>query len=135
MSTACGNDGNSEPRLCWLRRRDQHFFGATIVIPALALFGWWRQSGGSTGRLTEWDGMSGRDGRFEVNVNTATWPELTQLPEIGEMLARRIIDHRAAEGPFRSAEDLTRVQGIGDKTLEHMRPYLSPESWPDEPAP
>lgn len=134
MSSPGGNDGSAELRPFLLRRRDQQFLAGMTLIALLAIAGWWWQSGGLSGRLTEWDRLSGRTMRFHVNVNTATWPELAQLPEIGEMLARRIIENREAEGPFRSPEDLMRVRGIGEKTLELMRPYLSPESWPQEPS-
>ena len=134
MSSSGGDGGSAEPRPFLLRRRDQPFLAGMTLIALLAIAGWWWQSGGLSGRLNEWDRLSGRTTRFHVNVNTATWPELAQLPEIGEMLARRIIDNREAEGPFRSPEDLMRVRGIGEKTLELMRPYLSPESWPQEPA-
>ena len=54
------------------------------------------------------------------------WPELVTLPEIGELLARRIVDYRQQFGPFKSVEDLRRVRGIGPKTMEHLRPYLEP---------
>ncbi len=103
------------------------------LVGALALGVWWWQSGGLAGRLIEWDRLPRRTSRFEVNINTAAWPELMELPEIGESLARRIVDDRQAKGPFQSPEDLLRVRGIGEKTLELMRPYLSAESWSTEP--
>jgi competence ComEA-like helix-hairpin-helix protein len=112
-----------------LRRRDQQLLAGLAVIAGLALLGWWQRSGGLSDRLIEWDRMTGHSAHFEVNINTASWPELTQLPEIGETLARRIVENRRAEGPFEGPENLTRVHGIGDKTLDHMRPYLRPESW------
>jgi len=37
--------------------------------------------------------------------------------------ARRIVEVRAA-GPFKSADDLRRVKGIGPKTLEAIRPFV-----------
>jgi competence protein ComEA len=45
---------------------------------------------------------------------------------VGETLARRIVETRAAEGPFVDFDDLRRVRGIGPKTLERMKPYLRP---------
>ncbi len=122
---------NPEEKPGLLRRRDQQFLAALTVIAGLAVIGWWWQNGGPSGRLIEWDKAPIRSARFEVNVNTATWPELTQLPEIGETLARRIVENRQADGPFNSPDDLTRVHGIGEKTVDHMRPYLSGSSWPD----
>jgi competence protein ComEA len=68
-----------------------------------------------------------------INPNRATLGELRQLPGVGQVLALRIVEEREKE-PFRKAEDLRRVRGIGVKTLEKMRSYLSfggdPESRP-----
>jgi competence protein ComEA len=61
---------------------------------------------------------------FRLDPNTATWVEWTQLSGIGPTLARRIIDDRQTNGPYRTVEDLRRVKGIGVKTLEKMRPHL-----------
>jgi competence protein ComEA len=54
------------------------------------------------------------------------------LPNIGEQLAKRIVEDRALRGPFRELSDLRRVRGIGPKTLDGMKPYLLPLS--DPPA-
>jgi len=48
------------------------------------------------------------------------------LPEIGESLAKRIVESRDADGPFADHDDLQRVRGIGPKTLDRVRPYLLP---------
>ncbi len=61
---------------------------------------------------------------FKLDVNNADWPEWTQLPRIGETLARRIVESRNKSGSFQTHGDITRVSGIGPKTLANMRPYL-----------
>ncbi len=49
-----------------------------------------------------------------VNLNTATLEELQTLPRVGEVIGQRIIDAR----PFNTVEDVMRVRGIGEKTVE-----------------
>jgi len=56
-----------------------------------------------------------------VNVNHATRGELMRIPGIGEVTANRIIEGR----PYTAIDDLQRVRGIGAKTLESIRPYVS----------
>lgn len=58
-----------------------------------------------------------------INVNTAPKQELMRLPGIGEAMADRIVAARK-ERPFGSPDDLLRVQGIGKKKLERLRPYI-----------
>ena len=62
---------------------------------------------------------------FPVNINTASKKELDALPGIGETLAQRIIDYRSANGPFSTVDELTKVKGIGVKTLEKLKPYAT----------
>ncbi len=60
-----------------------------------------------------------------VDINRASQAELETLPGIGPALAERIIDFREQNGAFLSPEDLTKVKGIGDKTLEELLPYIT----------
>ncbi|MGQ9780309.1 MAG: helix-hairpin-helix domain-containing protein, partial [Bacillota bacterium] len=62
---------------------------------------------------------------FPLNVNRASAAELEAVPGIGPTLAARIVAYRGANGPFASLEDLLNVEGIGEKTLARLRPYLS----------
>jgi DNA uptake protein ComE-like DNA-binding protein len=56
----------------------------------------------------------------KIDINTATEKELTTVPGIGHVMAARIIASR----PFRSADDLKKVSGIGDKKYAQIRPYF-----------
>ncbi|GEM_PF-1407113 len=61
-----------------------------------------------------------------IDVNTASEDELTALNGIGPASAKNIVASRNAEGPFKSVEDLTRVNKIGDKTLAKFRDQVCP---------
>ena len=63
------------------------------------------------------------DSSGKINPNTASHEELCELPGVGKVIASRIIAART-DKPFGRAEDLRRVQGIGAKTLERIRPQL-----------
>ena len=75
---------------------------------------------GVTGERDRWDI---RCGSSRNDVNTASQGELETLPGIGPVLARRIIEGR----PYRSTDDLTRVKGIGEKTLENVKSLVTVE--------
>jgi len=58
----------------------------------------------------------------KVNVNTADAATLDRvLVNVGPSKAQAIVAYRKAHGPFRSAEQLAQVQGIGLKTIEKNR--------------
>ena len=59
------------------------------------------------------------------DLNTATVEELERLPEVGPSLAQRIVEYRRAHGPFRRAQDITQVPGIGPKTYEALQEYIT----------
>ena len=109
-----------------LKRADQ---AAVATLVAFALVGmgvYWFVQGGHRGKLIEIDRAEPLTARFLVDINSADWPELAELPDIGETLARRIVESRAAAGQFADHDDLLRVRGIGPLTLEKLRPYLLP---------
>lgn len=59
-----------------------------------------------------------------ISINEATIDEFIKLPGIGSTYAQRIIEYRETNGSFTSVEDLVKVRGIGDKTLEKLKPYI-----------
>ncbi|MGC8915779.1 MAG: ComEA family DNA-binding protein [Thermoanaerobaculum sp.] len=60
-----------------------------------------------------------------VNVNTASAQELQLLPRVGPALAKRILEFREKNGPFKSPEELMRVKGIGEKSFGQLKPYVT----------
>jgi competence protein ComEA len=73
--------------------------------------------------------LPGRSGEIplsaKVNINTATADELDTLPGVGATTARRILDYRAAHGPFKSIEDIQQVTGIGDATYQKLKDLIT----------
>ncbi len=61
---------------------------------------------------------------WPLNLNTAGETELVELPGIGPVRARAIIELRQTLGRFSDPEDLLEVKGIGPRTLERMRSLI-----------
>ncbi|MEA2599684.1 MAG: competence protein ComEA [Acidobacteriota bacterium] len=65
------------------------------------------------------------EGGRKVNINNADSSQLSMLPRVGPSVAQRIVDFRKENGPFKKAEDLMLVQGIGEKTFQLIKPYVA----------
>ena len=65
---------------------------------------------------------------FPLNINTATIPELDELPGIGPVLAQRIIDYRTTCGGYKAVEELLKVNGIGDAKLMEIIDLITVET-------
>jgi len=61
----------------------------------------------------------------KVNINTADQATLETLPNVGEVLAVRIIKYRTENGRFERPEDLKNVYGIGDSKYEMLKDYIT----------
>jgi len=68
--------------------------------------------------------ISGNKDSGKININTASISELDSLPGIGEAYAKRIIEYREANGPFRSIEEIKNVAGIGEKRFESIKDLI-----------
>ncbi len=83
---------------------------------------------------------SRKSGQLQINPNTAEWWELTVLPGVGAVTAKKIVAYRdtcrqeqslPSEAPvFESATDLRRIHGIGPKKAIAMEPFLVFEQLP-----
>lgn len=57
-----------------------------------------------------------------VNINTADAQTIAkELNGIGLTKAKAIVDYRKKHGPFRNADDLSLVKGIGERTVDRNR--------------
>jgi len=61
----------------------------------------------------------------KVNINRAGAWLLEALPGIGEVRAKAIIDYRRQQGPFRSINELVKVEGIGTATYEKIKHLIT----------
>ncbi len=62
-----------------------------------------------------------------ININTASADELSVLPGLSKQQAQRIIDYREENGRFDSAENVTDIKGISEKTYRKIAPYITAE--------
>ncbi len=69
-------------------------------------------------------GQASDDDQAVVDLNTADQAELETLPGVGPVTADRILAWRAEHGTFATVEELMEVSGIGERTLEQLRPHV-----------
>ncbi len=81
--------------------------GMQIRVPERA------DAGGSAAHMAATDG--------KIHINTADEKQLDELPGIGPIMAKRIVEYRSEHGPFESVDDLAKVRGIGPEKLEKLR--------------
>ncbi len=56
-----------------------------------------------------------------IDLNTADLEDLMELPYIGKVKAKSILEYREKHGPFRKIEDILKVPGIGPKTFDRIK--------------
>ena len=61
---------------------------------------------------------------FRVNVNRASADELSLLPQVGPVLADRIVAEREARGPFLSVDDIARTPGVGPARIVRLKQWV-----------
>jgi competence protein ComEA len=91
--------------------------GMQVVVPASAP--------GGEGAPGAASGVPGTPGA-RVSLSSASESDLDELPGIGPVTARKIVEWRAAHGPFRSVEALDAIPGIGPGRIEQLRDLVTP---------
>jgi competence protein ComEA len=74
--------------------------------------------------LASLSALAAADAKPVVNINTADAKQLALLPRVGLAVAQRIVDYRKQNGPFKSADELMLVRGIGEKLYAQLKPYV-----------
>ncbi len=83
------------------------------------------QISGQNGAGSGTTGGSAVDTEGKVDLNRADAATLQTIPGIGPSKAQRILEYRETSGPFAKIEDIKNVSGIGNKTFESIRDYLT----------
>ncbi|MBC7835176.1 MAG: helix-hairpin-helix domain-containing protein [Phycisphaerales bacterium] len=60
-----------------------------------------------------------------IDLNTASAVQLELLPGVGPALAARIVEDRSLRGLFKTIYSLDRVSGIGPKTIERLKDFVT----------
>lgn len=76
------------------------------------------QKGSNNGKIAAGSGI-------KINVNTADAKELQRLPGVGTTLSQRIVDYRAAHGPFHSLDDLRHIQGFTKTLVDKLQDLIT----------
>ena len=110
--------------MSWTPRETKTLIVLTVIGWCSVLLVFWN-NGGFRGQLIEWDIQPIYKEQHQVDINSATQRDFELLPGFGPVTARKIVESRSERGEFTSLEDLDRVHGIGKKTVENLRKYLT----------
>lgn len=124
--SGAGSSSDESASFLWLTNCDQWLVVVVSVAVVISVGFKWRELQ-YVDRSEVILQKTSEDIGYQIELNSATWVELTQLRGIGEVYARRIVEDREASGPFASVDDLQRVKGIGPKTVEKNRRWLRVE--------
>lgn len=77
--------------------------------------------------MSVWAGLSYQNDTpaEKIDINSASVKELQTLPQIGAVVAQRIVDYREKNGKFSKIEDIMKVKGIGEKTFLKIKPLIT----------
>jgi competence ComEA-like helix-hairpin-helix protein len=59
-----------------------------------------------------------------MNLNDAKLSDLVRLPQVGPVLAVKIVEHRTMYGAYQNIEEIKKVEGIGQGTFNAVRHYI-----------
>ncbi len=97
---------------------------ALLVLSGLIAILSWYGCRGQGHQVVDVDDVSSHVVPYRVQFSTATWQDLAQIPGIGEVLARRIVDARNRGCQLETLDDLRAVHGIGPQKLIELGNYI-----------
>jgi competence protein ComEA len=109
-----------------LRSQDQRAVAVLLVIAFVGAIFSFAYKAHVQGGFVDIDRADRHSAQFLVDINSAAWPEIANLPGIGPKLANAIVDFRVTHGPYADHDQLIEVPGIGPAKLEHLRQFLAP---------
>lgn len=62
--------------------------------------------------------------RVPISINTATMKELESIPYIGPCLAKKVLQYRSLHGPFKSIEEIMKLNGIGKVRFLKLKSFI-----------
>src|SRR5262245_8755220 len=89
-----------------LKDRDQRLFAAATGLGVIALVCYCGRTGHWGADAIELERQPAQRLSYRIDLNSATWVEWSQLPGIGPVLAKRIVEDRERNGPFGRVSDL-----------------------------
>lgn len=118
-----------------LEKRKVIIFVLSVLVLSLGLSGIKKIAPGLSKQLlsirqdqenNETDLKNKEDGVTKIiSINSADQKALLNIPGVGPVISRRIIEYRKANGSFITIEDLQKVKGIGPKKFELIKKQIS----------
>ncbi len=116
------------------------FFVTAVSLLTIGAPVWGQQPGGGTPASTppaptapatapasKADPAMAKPAAAKVNINTADEAALMSIKGIGKTKAKAIIDYRQKNGAFKTVDELTKVKGIGEKSLSKFKDQVTVE--------
>jgi competence protein ComEA len=109
-----------------LRRHEQIALFGLLIVCSVILSSYFLHLHLMHNNIIDVDDMDYQAAAYSVDINQAAWPELANIPNIGEKLAKAIIEYRETHGDFSDLGQLNEVPGIGPAKLERLKEYVLP---------
>ena len=107
-------------------KEHQPFIAILLSVLTLGMISYFGYQSIARNRLVDIDAADSTPLEFVVDINSASWPEIVNLPGVGEKLARAIVEHRLRTGPFKTLDEIQDVPGIGASKYRQLKPFLLP---------